>query len=173
MIKIVITAVAAYIGTIVSIYSLRIEAADNSTINFNDYRNKKILIVNTASGSARVNQLVALQQLYTQHHDSLVVIAFPSNSFGNEPKSNAEIKAFMQNSYGVTFPIAAKGNVTGMNLSPMYKWLGSRIQNDVTNGKTGTDFQKYLIDKNGLIVAVYDSSVSPMGTVLQEAINKY
>lgn len=173
MLKLIMTATVLLAVNIVSLYSIRVNDTDNGMINFNDYRDKKILVVNTASGSNKVSQLAELQQLYNQHHDSLVVIAFPSNSFGNEPKTNAEIKAFMHNSYGVTFPVAEKSNVKGSNMNALYQWLGSKMQNDVINGKTGSDFQKYLIDRKGIIVGVYDSSVSPVGTVMQEAIRRY
>ena len=173
MIKLLFTAAALLTVNIVSLYSIRTSDVDNNLINFNDYRGKKILIVNTASGSNKVSQLTALQQLYSQHHDSLVVIAFPSNSFGNEPKTNAEIKAFMRGSYGITFPIAAKSDVTGSRMNALYQWLGSKLQNEVTNGQTHSDFQKYLVDKKGVIVGVYDSSINPLGTVMEEAIGRY
>lgn len=156
---------------IVSIYSLSVTDIDNGSINFNNYRGKKILIVNTASGSPEVNQLAALQQLYLQHQDSMVIIAFPTNSFGNEPKSDMELKTFMQGTYGITFPIAAKSWVRGDSANIIYQWLGDKIQNDVMDGKTKRDFQKYLINSTGSIVAKFDSSVSPVSVVVQNAIH--
>lgn len=159
---------------IVSIYSLSVADVNNGSINFNDYRDKKILLVNTATGSnAASQQFAQLQQLYMQHHDSLVVIAFPSNSFGNEPGTNAEIKTLMQGTYGITFPIAAKSWVRGDSANILYQWLGSKLQNEVMDGKTKKDFQKYLIDGSGKIVAKFDSSVSPISTAIQTAIDNY
>ena len=142
----------------------------NTTINFNDYKNKKIFIVNTASGSNQVNQLTQLQQLYLQHKDSMVVLAFPSNSFGNEPKSNPEIKDFMQQTYGITFPIAKKSKVKGDSVNIVYEWLRRKVQNDVMKGKVRSDFQKFLIDKSGSIVGRFDSSINPLSAVVQDAI---
>ncbi len=160
-----------YTATIVSIYSLSVTDVDSNNISFNSFRGKKILIVNTASSSNQVSQLNELQQLYLQHQDSLVVIAFPSNSFGNEPKNDLEIKSFMQASHGVSFPIVAKSWVTGDSANVVYRWLSEKMQNDVTNARAKTDFQKFLIDNSGFIVAKFDSSVSPLSTLVQNAIH--
>ena len=159
---------------VVSIYSLSVIDVNNGSIDFNDYRDKKILIVNTATGITQANlQLTQLQQLYQQHQDSLVVIAFPSNSIGHEPGTNAAIKAVMQGTYGVSFPIASKSWVRGDSANVIYQWLGSKLQNEVMDGKTKRDFQKYLIDGSGKIVAKFDSSVSPLSAVVQNAIANY
>ena len=159
---------------IVSIYSLSVADVNNGSINFNNYRNKKILIVNTATGNTQANQQLAqLQQLYLQHQDSLIVIAFPSNSFGHEPGTNEQIKTLMQGTYGVSFPIAVKSWVRGDSANIIYQWLGSKLQNEVMDGKTKRDFQKYLIDGSGSIVAKFDSSVSPISASVQNAIHNY
>ena len=159
--------------SVVSIYSLSVSDADSGTISFNSFRGKKILIVNTATESGQAYQFSALQQLYTQYHDSLVIIAFPSNSFGNEPRENQDIKAFMQSNYGTTFPIATKSSVKGDDINIIYKWLSDKMQNDVMNGNTRTDFQKFLIDGKGNIVARFDSSYSPMSAAVQFAVENY
>lgn len=159
---------------IVSIYSLSVADTNNGTINFNNYRNKKILIVNTATGDTSANhQFAELQQFYQQHHDSVVVVAFPSNSFDNEPRTNAEISAFLQANYGVTFPIAAKSWVQGDSANIVYQWLGSKLQNGMMDARTRRDFQKYLIDGSGTIVAKFDSSVSVNSAAIQSAIANY
>jgi glutathione peroxidase len=174
MTKLFSIALLVFSGYIVSIYSLSVPDIDNNNISFNDYRGKKILIVNTATGNAQANQQLAqLQQLYQQYQDSLVIIAFPSNSFGNEPGTNAQIKSVMQGTYNVTFPIAAKSLVKGDSLNRVYQWLGDKMQNDVMDGKTKRDFQKYLIDRSGYIVAKFDSSVSPLSSTVLNAINNY
>lgn len=159
---------------VVSIYSLSVADVNNGSINFNQYQGKKILIVNTATGNAAANQqLVQLQQLYQQYQDSLVVIAFPSNSFGRQPGTNEEIKALMQGTYGVTFPIAVKSRVRGDSANVVYQWLSSKLQNDMMNSRTTRDYQKYLIDGMGRLVAKFDSSISPMSVQIQDAINRY
>ncbi len=172
MLKLLFLVFFIFTGTIVSIYTISVTSIDSSTIDFNNYRGKTILIVNTASDKAQANQQFAeLQQLYLQHKDSMVIIAFPSNSFGNETRTNAEIKSFMQGTYGITFPIAAKSRVSGDSVNVLFQWLGSKTENDVMNGKTIRDFQKYLIDKEGNIVAKFDSSSSPLSTIMQNAIH--
>lgn len=157
---------------IVSIYSLSVADMDTGAISFNNYRGKKILIVNTATGNVPANQqLTELQQLYMQNQDSLIIIAFPSNSFGNEPGTNAQIKTTMQATYGVTFPIAAKSWVKGDSANVIYHWLSSKLQNDMMNSRTVRDYQKYLIDGTGKLVAKFDSTVNPLSQRIQSAID--
>jgi glutathione peroxidase len=128
MIKLLLAGFLISSAMVVSIYSLSVADVNDGSINFNDYRGKKILIVNTATGNTAANQqLVQLQQLYQQHQDSLIVIAFPSNSFGNQSGTNAQIKALMQGTYGVTFPIAVKSWVRGDSANIVYQWLSSKL----------------------------------------------
>lgn len=174
MIKLLLSGLAFSSLMVVSIYSLSVADMNDASINFNNYQGKKILIVNTATGIDSANQqLVELQQLYQQNQDSLVVIAFPSNSFGHQPGTNQEIKALMQGTYGVTFPIAVKSWVRGDSANVVYKWLSSKLQNDMMNSRTNRDYQKYLIDGTGRLVAKFDSSISPMSAQMHEAINRY
>lgn len=171
MIKLLLLSLIIPSVLIVSIYSLSVPDLNNSSINFNNYRGKKILIVNTATGNTAANQQIAeLQQLYLQHQDSLVVIAFPSNSFGNEQGTNAQIKAFMQGTYGVTFPIAVKSWVKGDSANIIYQWLGSKLQNERMDAKTKRDFQKYLINESGRLVGKFDSLINPLSPIIQAAI---
>lgn len=171
MFKLFVLGTAFFSATIVSIYSLSVTDVDKNTINFNSFKNKTILIVNTASGSGAAGQIGELQQLYQQYQDSLVVIAFPSNSFGNEPRTDQEIKTFMQGTYGVTFPIAGKSPVKGDSANLIYQWLCSKMQNDVMDSKIKRDYQKFLIDKSGSIVAKFDSSISPLDEQVLKAIH--
>lgn len=158
---------------VVSIYSLSIADVNDGSINFNNYRGKKILIVNTATGNTAANQqLVQLQQLYQQNQDSLVVIAFPSNSFGREPGTNQQVKSLMQGTYGVTFPIAVKTWVRGDSANIVYQWLSSKLQNEMMNSRVIRDYQKYLVDGTGRLIAKFDSSVSPLNAAIQDAINR-
>jgi glutathione peroxidase len=174
MMKLLFSGLAFSSLMVVSIYSLSVADMDDGSINFNTYQGKKILIVNTATGNTQANQqLVELQQLYQQYHDSLVVIAFPSNSFGHQPGTNQEIKAIMQGTYGVTFPIAVKTWVRGDSANVVYKWLSSKLQNDMMNSRTIRDYQKYLVDGTGRLVAKFDSSISPMSGQIQDAISRY
>jgi glutathione peroxidase len=101
-----------------------------------------------------------------------VIIAFPSNSFGNETRSNADIKQFCQNNYGASFRIAAKNNVMAAGLQPMYDWLADAEKNGMMAGVVGGDFQKFLIDKEGRLVGVYSPSVKPTHGSIISAITE-
>lgn len=174
MIKTFITGLLIYPLMVVSIYSLSVPDNNNGSVNFSNYRGKKILIVNTATGdSAAARQLTELQQLYMQHQDSLVVIAFPSNSFGRQPGTNAEIKLLMEESYGITFPVAIKSPVKGDSANIIYRWLASKLQNEMMSARTTRDFQKYLIDGEGRLVAKFDSIIRPLSATIQNAISRY
>ncbi|PZR28664.1 MAG: glutathione peroxidase [Citrobacter freundii] len=153
-----------------SIYSFQFTGAAGNTIQMNSFRGKKILLVNIATASNRVGQLTGLQQLQQQYADSLVVIAFPSNSFGHEPRNNAEILQFCQ-SYGITFPIAQINPVTGQDAQPIYQWLSDSAQNGSINGVIAGDFHKILIDGNGEILGVFSPALEPMDSLIQNAIS--
>lgn len=174
MVKIFLAGLFLSSVMVVSIYTLSMDDVNGGSVNFNNYRGKKILIVNTATGNAQASQQITeLQQLYQQHQDSLLVIAFPSNSFSHEPGTNAQVKALMQGTYGVTFPIAVKSWVRGDSANVVYQWIGSKQQNEMMSSRPVRDFQKYLIDGTGTLVAKFDSSISPLNPKILEAINRY
>lgn len=155
---------------ITSIYSFSYTDIDGQNHNFSNFQGKRILIVNIATGSDKIGQLAELQQLQELYPDSLVVIGVPSNSFANEPRNNNEIKQFCQANYGVTFRLAAKGNVKNNNVLPLYQWLSHSTENGVMNSTVTGDFQKYLIDKTGQLIGVYRPEVSPLDTTITDAI---
>jgi glutathione peroxidase len=144
-----------------SIYSLQFTDLDGVVTNMSSYQGKKILLVNIATGSPRVSQLAGLQQLHETYGDSVVIIAFPSNSFGNETRTNAEIKQFCQGNYGVTFKITAKNPVAGAGIQSIYNWLANVGENGMMDGTVGGNFQKFLINKEGLLIGVFAPSVMP------------
>jgi glutathione peroxidase len=168
MLKLLIIASCLYS----SIYSIHFNSITGDDQNFGQYQGKKILIVNIATGSDKVSQIGQLEELYQQYHDSLVIIAFPSNSFGNEPKTNAEIKQLCEGVFHTTFPLAQKGAVMGTNAVPIYQWLASQAENGVMNGTVVQDFQKFLVDKNGALIGVFGPETDPMSTAIREAITE-
>lgn len=153
-----------------SIYSLSFTDTDGSTVNMSSFQNKKILIVNIATNSPRVGQLTGLLQLKQQYGDSLVIIAFPSNSFGNETRSDAEIKQYCQQNYNVNFFIASKNSVFGLYIQPVYNWLKHTEENGVMDVEIMSDFQKILINNDGNIIGVFAPGVSPTDTSIVSAI---
>jgi glutathione peroxidase len=155
---------------VTSIFSLQFQDSNGATVNMNSFQGKKILLVNIATNSPRVNQLAGLQQLQQQYGDSLVVIAFPSNSFGNESRSDADIKQFCQSTYNTSFIIATKGSVSGANLQSIYNWLSKSADNGDMNLLIGGDFQKVLIAKDGSIQGVFSPKLDPTSDEIRDAI---
>jgi glutathione peroxidase len=153
-----------------SIHSFSVEALDGSKINFADFKGKKILIVNTASRCGYTSQYEGLQALYDKYKEKLVVVGFPANNFGSqEPGSNTEIAGFCKKNYGVSFPMAAKISVKGDDCAPIYKWLTSKTENGVLDATIKWNFNKFLLNENGEIIAKYDSGTDPMS---EEIISK-
>jgi len=146
-----------------SIHAFQIEALDGSTINLADFKGKKILIVNTASECGYTPQYKELQKLYETYADKLIVIGIPSNDFGQqEPGTNTEIQSFCSKNYGVTFPLAAKSKVKGKDACPLYQFLTQQSKNGVLDAEINWNFNKFLIDENGIILKKFESSVKPM-----------
>lgn len=167
----------SYLSTAVIFYFLNFYAIQFTDVagnnrSMSEFQNKRVLLVNIATNSNKAVQIGELQQLQQNWGDSLVVIAFPSNSFGNEPRSNEDIRQYCQATYGATFLIASKGNVNGAGLQSLYAWLTNGSQNGVMNTIVSHDFQKYLIDRQGKLVAVFNGSVSPLSSAIQVAISE-
>ena len=151
------------IQTITSIYDHKVKLLNNEEIDLNDYRGKKILIVNVASNCGYTNQYNDLQELYETHGDVVEILGFPCNDFGSqEPGSSSEIENFCRVNYGVTFAIAQKINIKGKNMHPIYKWLTDKSKNGWNTSKPVWNFSKYLIDENGNLKKFYRSGVNPM-----------
>lgn len=124
----------------------------------------KVLVVNTASECGYTPQYRQLQELYDAYKDrGLVVLGFPSNDFGGqEPGSEQAIAAFCQKNYGVTFPLMAKVHTKGPGQDPVYAWLTQKDRNGVLDSEVKWNFQKYLIDEQGRLVAMYPSAQEPL-----------
>lgn len=150
-----------------SIYEFKVPALDGGTIDFASFKGKKILIVNTASECGYTPQYEGLEKLYEKYKDKLVVVGFPANNFGGqEPGSNDEIKTFCKKNYGVTFPMAAKISVKGNDAAPIYQWLCNKSQNGTLDAEVGWNFNKFLLDENGKLLAHFESKVDPMNEAI-------
>ena len=153
-----------------TIYDYKVESLDGKEINFADFKGKKILIVNTASECGFTPQYADLETLSKDYKDKLVVVGFPANNFGGqEPGSNAEIGAFCQKNYGVTFPMAAKVSVKGDDTAPIFKYLTEKELNGVKNTTILWNFTKFLLDENGKLIDSFISTTKPTS----ESITKY
>lgn len=153
-----------------TIYDYKVESLDGKTIDFADFKGKKILVVNTASKCGFTPQYEDLEKLYDTYKDKLVIVGFPANNFGQqEPGTNAEIGEFCQKNYGVTFPMAAKVSVKGDDTAPIFKYLTEKELNGVKNTTILWNFTKFLIDENGKLVDSFISTTKPT----DDAITKF
>jgi glutathione peroxidase len=156
-----------------TIYDFKVESLDGKTIDFSAYKGKKILIVNTASQCGYTPQYESLEKLYEVKKDKLVIIGFPANNFGaQEPGSNQEIATFCKKNYGVSFPMAAKISVVGKDKAPIYQWLTEKQYNGFSDSEVKWNFQKYLIDEEGHLIAVFPSATQPDSDELAAALRK-
>ncbi|MEO6490027.1 MAG: glutathione peroxidase [Ferruginibacter sp.] len=146
-----------------SIYQFKVESLDGNMIDFSSFKGKKILVVNTASECGYTPQYKDLQELYDKYKNKLVIVGFPANNFGGqEPGSNTEIKSFCEKNYGVTFPMAAKISVKGDDIAPIYQWLTHKEQNGILDAEIKWNFNKFLLDESGKMIAYFPSKVKPM-----------
>ena len=145
-----------------SIHTFKVAGIDGKQINLAAYKGKKILIVNTASKCGYTPQYESLQKVYDQYKDKLVILGFPCNQFGGqEPGTNEEIAAFCKANYGVNFPLADKIDVKGANIAPIYQWLTQKAKNGVLDANISWNFNKFLLDENGKMIAYFPSSTKP------------
>jgi glutathione peroxidase len=138
------------------------------------YKGKVLLIVNVASHSIFTPQYEALEWLYeTYQKQGLVVLAFPANNFGQEePGTNEEIRRFAVEKFKVTFPLFAKISVTGDDMAPLYALLTSKDANPATAGVVRWNFTKFLIARDGKVVARFEPDVEPKAPELVSAVEK-
>jgi glutathione peroxidase len=143
-----------------SIYQFKVEGIDGGEIRFEDFKGKKIMVVNVASECGYTPQYQQLEELFKEFKNKLMIIGFPSNDFGGqEPGTNAEIKTFCTLNYDISFPLGAKVKI---NEHPVYQWLTNKSLNGKLDSQVAWNFQKYLIDENGQLVTFYPSSIDPL-----------
>ena len=145
-----------------SIHSFTVKSIDGKNLNLASFKGKKILIVNTASKCGYTPQYEGLEKVCEQYKDKLVILGFPCNQFGGqEPGTNEEIVDFCKKNYGVSFPLADKIDVKGSNIAPIYQWLTSKSKNGILDASISWNFNKFLIDENGKMIAYFPSNVKP------------
>ncbi|MAU17379.1 MAG: glutathione peroxidase [Muricauda sp.] len=143
-------------------YDFEAERLDGSIEKMEKYKDKTIVVVNTASKCGLTPQYKGLEELYQKYRDKgLVVLGFPCNQFGNqEPGDANNIKEFCQVNYGVSFPIFAKVDVNGTNAHPIFKYLKSELRG-LLGGKIKWNFTKFVIDKTGMPVKRFAPTTTP------------
>jgi glutathione peroxidase len=136
------------------------QTISGDTTTLADFNGKVKLLVNVASKCGSTPQYKGLQELYEQYQSAgLVIIGFPANNFkSQEPGTNEEIQEFCTVNYGVTFPMMAKISVKGEDIHPLYELL---TENADTQGDIGWNFTKFLLARDGTIIARFDTKVEP------------
>jgi glutathione peroxidase len=155
------------------IYEFKVTSLDGGVIDFSKFKGRKILIVNTASQCGNTPQYAELEELYKAHRNSLVIVGFPANNFGDqEPGSNTEIKEFCQKNFGVSFPMAEKVSVKGDDIHPLFKYLVAQAEKMGEKDPIKWNFTKFLIDEKGNLVKVFHNKVLPLSEEVVSAVEK-
>ena len=153
-----------------TIYDFTMKDIDGKDVALSQYKGKVVLVVNTASKCGNTPQYEDLQKLYEQYENKdFVILGFPANNFlSQEPGTDEDIKQFCSLNYGVSFPMFSKISVKGNDIDPLYKYLTTKEENGVLDASVTWNFQKFLINKNGVLVA----SFSPKTLVTEESFLK-
>jgi len=149
-----------------TIYEFSAETLDGGTASLAEFKGKVLLIVNTASQCGFTPQYAGLETLYRTYKErELAVLGFPCNQFGGqEPGTAAEIGVFCERNYGVSFPMFAKIDVNGDKAHPLYRFLKKQkpgLLGPLGGGAIRWNFTKFLVDRDGRVVARYASTTKP------------
>jgi len=152
-------------------YELTAKSIDGKPVNLSEYKGKVALVVNVASRCGYTPQYEGLQKLHDANKDKgFTVLGFPSNDFrGQEPGTNAEIKTFCQMEYGVKFPLFEKNPVIGAEKQPIYHFLTEQSRKDL-QGEVAWNFEKFLVNQNGEVVARWKSGVEPQSEEIRKKL---
>ncbi|MBQ2798214.1 MAG: glutathione peroxidase [Ruminiclostridium sp.] len=178
-----------------NIYDFKVKAQDGGEVALSEYKGKVLLVVNTATGCGFTPQYDELQDLYDEFKDKgFEILDFPCNQFGSQaPGDDEEIHSFCTGRYGITFPQFSKVDVNGENAIPLFKWLtentkfegfgmspmGMMLSSVVkktdkdykNNGNVKWNFTKFLIDRNGEIVARFEpTDMKKLGAKIEECL---
>jgi glutathione peroxidase len=156
------------------VYTFEVETIDGVRTNLAPCKGQVALIVNVASKCGFTRQYAGLQKLYDAYRGrGLVILGFPSNDFmGQEPGTNAEIQRFCSLTYGVTFPLYAKIRVKGKAKHPLYAWLTDDDLHPGLGGEVSWNFNKFLLGRDGSLVARFGSRTAPEDPALAAAIEQ-
>ncbi len=151
-------------------YDFKINSINGEVIDFNDYRNKVVLLVNTASYCGFTKQYNDLQKLWDDYKDKgLIVLAVPSNTFNQEKSSDDEVKKFCEVNFNINFPISTITDVKGDKSHEIFKWAKKNY------GKSAVpkwNFYKILINKDGKIENTYTSLTKPTSKKITTKIDQ-
>jgi glutathione peroxidase len=157
-----------------NVLDFTLNSIDGKPAPLSQYQGKVVLIVNVASKCGFTPQYTGLEKVYEKYKDKgFVILGFPANNFGSqEPGTNEEIKTFCSSKYSVTFPMYAKISVKGADIHPLYQFLTDKQTNPTTGGDIKWNFTKFLVGKDGKVIARFESPVTPESPEVTSAIEK-
>ena len=149
-------------------YDFKIESISGEIIDFSEYKDKVILIVNTASYCGFTKQYAELQELWSKYKSKgLIVLGVPSDSFNQEKKNDEDVKKFCEVNFNISFPLSSITEVKGENAHELFKWAADN------HGKSAIpkwNFYKILINKEGKVEDTYSSFTKPMSNKIIKKI---
>ena len=153
-----------------SFYDFNIKSITGEDIKLSDYKDKVVLLVNTASQCGFTPQYSGLQKIYDRYkNDDFIVLGVPSDDFNQELSNDSDVKKFCEIRYGVNFPMTSIQKIKGDNAHPLYKWIASNVS---VIAQPRWNFHKYLISKDGQILNWYSSMTSPTSDGLTKQIEE-
>ncbi len=143
-----------------TVYDFTLNDIDEKPVSLSQFKGKVLLLVNTASFCGNTPQYTDLEKMYEQYREKgFEILAFPANNFGQqEPGTNAEIKTFCFTKYSLSFPLFSKISVKGTDKHPLYRYL---TEQSPFPGEVEWNFQKYLVDRSGKVIARYPHRTKP------------
>ena len=145
-----------------SFYDFNIKSITGEEIKLSDYKDKVVLLVNTASQCGFTPQYSGLQKIYDRYkNDNFIVLGVPSDDFNQELSNESDVKKFCEIRYGVNFPLTSIQKIKGSDAHPLYKWISSEAS---VIAQPRWNFHKFLIGKNGEILNWFSSMTSPSST---------
>ena len=155
-----------------NLFELTAPDIDGSALQLSEFKGKVVLVVNTASRCGFTPQYEAMEETFQKYRNQgFVVLGFPSNDFHQELSSNEEIKEFCEG-YRISFPLFASSSVVGSNKQAVYEFLTNSSAYPAMRGEVRWNFEKFLIDRKGQVIARYPSTVSPNHPQLLNDIEK-
>ena len=153
------------------VHSFTLNDIDGKPLALNTFTGKVMLLVNTASMCGNTPQYAGLQTLYEQYRErGLEILAFPANNFGKqEPGTNEEIKSFCYTKYALDFPLFSKISVKGEDMHPLYHYLTTQSP---FPGEIEWNFQKFLVNREGEIIARYRPGLKPLSSQIVQDIEQ-
>jgi len=153
------------------LFDFELNDINGKPVKLRQYQGKVLLLVNTASKCGLTPQYASLQDLYEAYQEEgFEVLAFPANNFGNqEPGTNEEIESFCDLRFKIKFPLFSKISVKGKDIHPLYKYLTTQSQH---TGSIKWNFSKFLVDRNGEVVARYSPMKNPMDADVRKKIEE-